>query len=153
MQLSSQGAAGSQRLRRVEHEIVRELSELIHEHLKDPRVGFVTIVGCTVSPDLRTARVYASPMGSPRAASQTMRGLESATGFLSTELAKRLTLRRSFRRSMKARIGWAILLDMKSIISRSGTKASSSARKIAAIETKITAIVDIPSNLQTLVAA
>jgi len=95
MQLSSQGAAGSQRLRRVEHEIVRELSELIHEHLKDPRVGFVTIVGCTVSPDLRTARVYASPMGSPRAASQTMRGLESATGFLSTELAKRLTLRRS----------------------------------------------------------
>ena len=31
-----------QRLQRIEHEIVRELSEIVHEQLKDPRVGFVT---------------------------------------------------------------------------------------------------------------
>jgi len=93
--LTDLGGAGSLRLRRVEHEIVRELSQLIREHLKDPRVGFVTITGCAVSPDLRSARVFASPMGDPRAVSQTMRGLESAAGFLSAELAKRLTLRRS----------------------------------------------------------
>lgn len=74
---------------------MRELSELIHETLKDPRVGFVTITGCRVSPDLRDARVYASPMGDPRAMAQTMRGLNSAAGFLSVELAQRLSLRRS----------------------------------------------------------
>ena len=83
------------RLARVEHEIVRELSELIHEDLKDPRIGFVTLIGCDVSPDLRSARVYASPLGDGRAQSATMRGLQSASGFLSVELGKRMKMRRT----------------------------------------------------------
>ena len=87
--------ARSQRLERVEHEIVREISELLHKELKDPRVGFVTITGCKVSPDLRSARVFASPMGDNRATAQTMRGLASASGFLSVELGKRLGMRRT----------------------------------------------------------
>lgn len=85
----------SQRLARVEREIVRELSEMILEDLKDPRIGFVTIVGCDVSPDLRHARVFASPMGDNRAQSATMKGLQSASGFLSTELGKRMRMRRT----------------------------------------------------------
>jgi len=85
----------STRLARVEHEIVRELSELIHEDLKDPRIGFVTLIGCDVSPDLRNARVYASPLGDGRAQSATMRGLQSASGFLSVELGKRMKMRRT----------------------------------------------------------
>jgi ribosome-binding factor A len=85
----------SQRLSRVEHEIVRELSELIHEELKDPRIGFVTLVGCDVSPDLRHARVYASPMGDKREQSATIQGLQSAAGFLSVELGKRMRMRRT----------------------------------------------------------
>jgi ribosome-binding factor A len=87
--------AKNQRLERVQHEIVRELSELLHKELKDPRVGFVTITGCKVSPDLRSARVFASPMGDSRATAQTMRGLASAAGFLSVELGKRLGMRRT----------------------------------------------------------
>jgi ribosome-binding factor A len=85
--------AKSQRLHRIEHEIVRELSEIVHEQLKDPRVGFVTFLGAEVSPDLRTARVYASPMGDERTSRQTMKGLQSAAGFLSAELGKRLQTR------------------------------------------------------------
>ncbi|MBV8171672.1 MAG: 30S ribosome-binding factor RbfA [Candidatus Eremiobacteraeota bacterium] len=85
----------NQRLERIEHEIVRELSELLHKELKDPRVGFVTITGAKISPDLTSARVFASPMGDARATSQTMRGLSSAAGFLSIELGKRLGLRRT----------------------------------------------------------
>ncbi len=85
----------SQRLQRIEHEIVRELSEIVHEQLKDPRVGFVTFLGAHVSPDLRSARVFASPMGDERASRQTMKGLQSAAGFLSTELGKRLQTRRT----------------------------------------------------------
>jgi ribosome-binding factor A len=85
----------SQRLVRVEHEIVRELSEIIHEELKDPRIGFVTLIGCEVSPDLRGAKVFASPMGDKRAQSATMQGLQSAAGFLSIELGKRMRMRRT----------------------------------------------------------
>jgi len=85
----------SKRLERIEHEIVREVSELLHKELKDPRVGFVTITGAKISPDLSSARVYASPMGDKRATSQTMRGLASASGFLSVELGKRLGMRRT----------------------------------------------------------
>jgi len=87
--------AKSQRLERIEHEIVRELSELLLKELKDPRVGFVTLVGCKVSPDLQSARVFASPMGDQRQVAQTMRGLASAAGFLSVELGKRLRMRRT----------------------------------------------------------
>ena len=85
----------SQRLSRVEHEIVRELSEVIHEDLKDPRIGFVTLTGCEVSADLRSARVFASPLGDGRAQGATMRGLQSAAGFLSVELGKRMRMRRT----------------------------------------------------------
>ena len=85
----------SQRLSRVEHEIVRELSEVIHEDLKDPRIGFVTLTGCDVSPDLRSAKVFASPLGDKRAQSATMQGLRSAAGFLSVELGKRMRMRRT----------------------------------------------------------
>jgi ribosome-binding factor A len=85
--------ARSQRLQRIEHEIVRELSEIVREQLKDPRVGFVTFLSAQVSPDLRRCRVYASPMGDERASRQTMRGLQSAAGFLSAELGKRLQTR------------------------------------------------------------
>ena len=85
----------SQRLVRIEHEIVRELSEIVHEELKDPRVGFVTILAADVTPDLRSARVYASPMGDERASRETLRGLQSAAGFLSAELGKRLHTRRT----------------------------------------------------------
>ena len=93
--LPVRSGAKDQRLKRIEHEIVRELSELIREDLKDPRVGFVTITGCHVNADLRNARVYASPLGDARAIAQTMRGLNSAAGFLSVEIAKRLSMRRS----------------------------------------------------------
>lgn len=88
-------AVKSQRLMRIEHEIVRELSEIVHEELKDPRVGFVTITGCDISPDLRSARVFASPMGDNRVARETMKGLQSAAGFLSSALGKRMRTRRT----------------------------------------------------------
>lgn len=91
--LANQPEAKSQRLQRIEHEIVRELSEIVREQLKDPRVGFVTFIAAQVSPDLRTARVFASPMGDERSSKATMQGLQSAAGFLSSELGKRLQTR------------------------------------------------------------
>ncbi len=68
-----------------------ELAAILRE-VKDPRVSgaFVSIVGANVSPDLSTARVFYSVLGDD---SGVQKGLVSATGFIRSELAKRLNLR------------------------------------------------------------
>jgi ribosome-binding factor A len=73
--------------------ITRELSDLIRTRMKDPRIGFASITGVNLSHDLRYAKVYVSVLGTPEEQRETMRGLQSATGFLRRELAQRLTIR------------------------------------------------------------
>jgi len=73
--------------------ITRELSDLIRTRMKDPRIGFASITGVELSHDLRYAKVFVSVMGSPEEQRETMRGLDSANGFLRRELAQRLTIR------------------------------------------------------------
>lgn len=50
--------------------------------LKDPRVGFVTVTGVTVTPDLRLARVFYTTLGDDRARRATAAALASARGHL-----------------------------------------------------------------------
>ncbi len=59
----------------------RILSELIQYELKDPRVGFATVVSVDVSGDLQHARVHISVMGDAEQRQETMAGLERAKGF------------------------------------------------------------------------
>lgn len=73
--------------------ITRELSDLMQTRMKDPRVGFASITGVTLSPDLRYAKVYISVMGEADEQQATMRALHHASGFLRHELAQRLTIR------------------------------------------------------------
>ncbi|HEY7982734.1 MAG TPA: 30S ribosome-binding factor RbfA [Ktedonobacterales bacterium] len=73
--------------------IGQELSDLIHNRLKDPRVGFASITGVEVSGDLRHAKVFVSVMGSADDQQATMQALAHAGGFLRHELAQRLTIR------------------------------------------------------------
>jgi ribosome-binding factor A len=73
--------------------IAQELSELMQLRVKDPRIGFASITGVTVSRDLSLAKVYVSVMGTPEEQRETMRGLRHATGFLRHELAQRLSVR------------------------------------------------------------
>ena len=73
--------------------ITRELSDLMRTRMKDPRIGFASITGVELSHDLRYAKVFVSVMGSPEEQRETMRGLDSANGFLRRELAQRLTIR------------------------------------------------------------
>ena len=51
---------------------------------------FVSIVGASVNPALYTARIFYSVLGD---ATGVQKGLVSATGFIRSELAKRLNLR------------------------------------------------------------
>jgi ribosome-binding factor A len=73
--------------------ITRELSDLMHTRMKDPRIGFASITGVELSHDLRYAKVFVSVLGTSQEQKETMRGLGSATGFLRHELAQRLTIR------------------------------------------------------------
>ena len=84
----------SERMRRVNEAVRETLAEALVE-LKDPRIGFVTVTGVETAPDLRTARVYVSVLGSERKREQTLAGLASAHGVLQAHLAKELRLKRT----------------------------------------------------------
>lgn len=93
--------AGSQRLKRMADSVQRELSELIRQELKDPRLGgLVTISAVKVSADMGYAEVYVTVMGrelgdeqSEAANKETLDVLNKASGFLRHELSRRIKTR------------------------------------------------------------
>lgn len=83
------------RIERINHLILREISELLRTEVKDPRLGtFITITEVVTSPDLRHARVLVSSINGVEAKEETLNALVAASGFLRNELSKRLKLRR-----------------------------------------------------------
>lgn len=75
-------------------EVIRaEVSDIIQQGLKDPRIGFASITEVDVSPDLRHAKVFISVLGDAEAKHRTMQGLERATGHIRSELGHRLSIR------------------------------------------------------------
>src|SRR6476659_8500830 len=83
----------SDRLRRVNEAVRQVLSDAITQDLKDPRVGFVTVTGVDISPDLRHARVYVSVLGDEQARAESLDGLRSAHGFLQARVASELRMK------------------------------------------------------------
>jgi ribosome-binding factor A len=71
-------------------QVQQEIMEIIRRDLKDPRIGFVSITGVRMSPDLRTARVRVSVLGDDDEQRRTLAGLRSATGLIRRELGRRL---------------------------------------------------------------
>jgi len=62
--------------------------------VKDPRVGAMTsVTKVEVAPDLKTCRVYISVLGDESKLDDTLKGLQSAGGYLRSELARRANLR------------------------------------------------------------
>jgi ribosome-binding factor A len=84
----------SQRMRRVNESLRAVLSESLGE-LNDPRIGLVTITGVETSPDLRSARVFVSVLGSERKRLQTIDGLQAAHGVLQARIGRELRLKRT----------------------------------------------------------
>jgi ribosome-binding factor A len=82
----------SKRPDRVSEEFREVLAEEI-PRLKDPRVGFVTVTGVRVTPDLRRATVYFTVMGDERQRKATRAGLRSATGHLRQVLGHEVRLK------------------------------------------------------------
>jgi ribosome-binding factor A len=81
------------RAERVGGLLKEEISELLLRHIRDPRIGFVTITEVRVSADLRHARVYVVTHETGEPQVRTLEGLESARSFLRGALGRRLHLR------------------------------------------------------------
>ena len=83
----------STRTERVSDLIRNEISRLLLREVRDPRIGFVTITGATVSPDLKRVRVHVSVLAEPSARPVSIRALNSAAGFFRRALFRNLGLR------------------------------------------------------------
>ena len=82
----------SNRIGRINEEIQRELSALIHA-VKDPRVsGMISVTAVETTPDLRYAKAYISVLDKENG-ERVLKGLRSASGWLRRELGSALKLR------------------------------------------------------------
>ena len=79
---------------RINGEVMKELSLIIRQEIKDPRIHMMTsVTSVEVAPDLKTCKAYISVMGSDEEKKDTIAGLRSAEGYVRHQLAKRLNLR------------------------------------------------------------
>ncbi len=83
----------SRRPQRIALQIQHEVSMMIFRDLKDRRVGFVTVTGVQMSPDLRHARIFVSLMGSENEKKESLTALNHANGWIRHELGQRIRMK------------------------------------------------------------
>lgn len=83
------------RTQRVADQMQRELAQLIHRDVRDPRIGMVTLTAVEVSRDLAHAKVYLTLMGeaTEEDIAQNLSALKDAAGFLRVQLGRSMKLR------------------------------------------------------------
>ena len=83
----------SRRTRQVGDLLREELTDIIRTEVKDPRIGFFSITQVEVPPDLRSARVFVSVLGTDDERVSTLAALRSAAKFIRYHLKPRLHMR------------------------------------------------------------
>jgi ribosome-binding factor A len=83
----------SRRVQKAAEAIREVVSMAILTELSDPRVRDVTVTYVEVSPDLRYAKVHVSIMGDESRQKLSLRGLQSAAGFLQAKIAQKIDIR------------------------------------------------------------
>lgn len=79
---------------RINSEVQREMSQIIREEIKDPRVHPMTsVMAVEVTPDLKFAKIFVSVLGSEEEKEKTMEGLKKSAAFARGQLARRMNLR------------------------------------------------------------
>lgn len=81
------------RVDKVSEAIRQEASLIIHDKLKDPRLGFVTITRVEASSDLRSAKIFFSVLGKDEDYKKTKEALDSASGFIRRLVSERINLK------------------------------------------------------------
>ena len=81
------------RLGRIDEEYRKEISQIIGYELKNPSVtGMISVTKVKVTNDLKFAKVYVSILNSKNI-KDTLAGLKKSSGYIRSELAKRINLR------------------------------------------------------------
>ena len=79
---------------RVQEDMLRELTAIMREEIKDPRISpFTSVVAVEVAPDLKSCKAWISVLGGEDACKKTLEGLNSAMGYIRRELAHTINLR------------------------------------------------------------
>lgn len=81
------------RATRVAEQLQRELSDLIRRELRDPRLALLTVTGVDLSSDLGRAQVFVHSLDESVDGDSVAASLDKASGFLRSQLGKRLRLR------------------------------------------------------------
>lgn len=82
------------RTNRISEEMKKEISNIIQNELKDPRLPqMISVVSAEVTRDLRYAKVYISVLGGEEDRKHALDGLKSAAGFIRREVGHRMQLR------------------------------------------------------------
>jgi ribosome-binding factor A len=82
------------RIERLNEQLKREVTDVLHHHARDPRIGHVTVTEVRATPDLDAARVFVTALGSAEERAAAMEGLRAAAPFVRSELGRRLHVRR-----------------------------------------------------------
>jgi ribosome-binding factor A len=83
------------RVERLNSLLRQEISDLVQRYVKDPRLGtFVSVTAVEISKDMRYAKVFISRFGTDIEKKETIKALESASGYIRHELGERLKTRR-----------------------------------------------------------
>ena len=79
---------------RVNGEVQKVLAEIIRGELKDPRINpMTTVMAVEVAPDLKSCKAFISVLGDAQSQEDTLKGLNSAMGYIRNQLAKKINLR------------------------------------------------------------
>ena len=84
------------RMIRINDEIKKELSEILRDGVKDPRLtGMASVVRVDTSADLAHCKVYISVMGDANAKQNCMAAIASAKGYIRSAVASAINLRQT----------------------------------------------------------
>lgn len=83
----------SRRDKKVSEEIRREISQILHFELSDPRVQGASVTGVRMAPDLKLARVYFAMPGCEERAQEAELALQKSAGYVRRLLADRIVMK------------------------------------------------------------
>lgn len=79
---------------RINEEMRKEISSIIQNDIKDPRLtAMISVTKVDVTKDLRYAKVYISLFGNEDSKKSTLDALKSSVGFIRREIGHRISLR------------------------------------------------------------
>ncbi|MBP6703718.1 MAG: 30S ribosome-binding factor RbfA [Vicinamibacteria bacterium] len=85
--------AVNHRKSRVADGVRDEVAMIIAREIRDPRLGFVTVIRVEMPVDQSVAKIYVSPMGDAKTQLESMRALHHSRGFVRKLLSQRMRTR------------------------------------------------------------